>query len=200
MQKHADRMDKRSAALLGRAAHTDPYGWPKPTSLVGQEGTHELQPHHHQQPNDHQQQQQHCVIPNNDVARYSRQDMDRHVGPQALNNGRSSEDMLYNVEQKQATSASAFTPIQSSMLSSATARNAVAAAYFPYESFGFGIGTGGGVDMKAMEGKQTSHGHSSFPNQLIALHQIRNYASMPSGTGSSSLTEHPISGIKDKPQ
>lgn len=124
--------------------------------------------------------------------------MDRHAGQGLANNGRSSEEMLYNVEQKQASSASAFTPIQSSMLSSATARNAVAAAYFPYESFGFGIGGGGSMDMKSVEGKQTGHGHS-FPNQLIALHQIRNYASMP-GTGSSSLSEHPISGIKDKPQ
>lgn len=137
MQKHADRMDKRPVALLGRTAHNDPYGWPKTSGLVPPECAPEVQAHHHQSEHHHPQQQQQCVIPNNDVSRFARQDMDRHGGQGLANNGRASEELP-------------FAPIQSSMLSSATARNAVAAAYFPYESFGFGIGTGGGVDMKAM--------------------------------------------------
>ena len=70
-----------------------------------------------------------------------------------------------------ANSASAFTPIQP-MIQSSAGRS----VYFPYESFGFPsgkTGTSGGMDVKNVTG------HSAFPNQLIALHQIRNYASMP---------------------
>lgn len=76
-----------------------------------------------------------------------------------------------------AAAASAFTPIQPMIQSSAASRS----VYFPYESFAFpGKGSNGsGMDVKNVTG------HSAFPNQLIALHQIRNYASMP---GSGSLT------------
>lgn len=81
-----------------------------------------------------------------------------------------------------------------------SARNSVAAAYFPYDSFGFSKPTStgmSGMDMKsAMDVSKTS-GHNSFPNQLIALHQIRNYASMPNSAASSISGEHPIT-LKDK--
>ncbi|XP_015782578.1 zinc finger protein rotund isoform X2 [Tetranychus urticae] len=76
-------------------------------------------------------------------------------------------------------------------------QNAVAAAYFPYDTFGFakpGSGPVHGMDIKSsMEAK--SSGYSSFPNQLIALHQIRNYASMPN-SAASIAQEHRI--LKDK--
>lgn len=44
---------------------------------------------------------------------------------------------------------------------------------------------------------KTGHTSSSFPNQLIALHQIRNYASMPVPVSITSGNEHPIS-LKDE--
>lgn len=196
MQKHADRMEKRSTGILSRGGHSggDPYAWAaaKQPGMAPHDCGPELQTHHHHHHNQLQAEQQACsVLPGGDGRGYARQDPMDHVRgghPQlAGNNGRSSEELLYNVEQKQTSSASAFTPIQSSMLSSASARNAVAAAYFPYESFGFAKGSGGGMDMKSMEGKTA--GHTSFPNQLIALHQIRNYASMP---GSASSMGDPI--------
>jgi hypothetical protein len=134
--------------------------------------------------------------------------MDQHrLGQQHTisSNGRTSDELLYNVDVKTTSSmsASAFTPIQSSGMLGGSTRNAVAAAYFPYESFGFpsnksGTGVGGmpGMDVKSAMDVSKSSGHTSFPNQLIALHQIRNYASMPS---TASLTgEHALS-MKDKP-
>ncbi|KAI1301420.1 Zinc finger protein rotund [Halotydeus destructor] len=214
MQKHADRMDKRSTAIFAsRAAHADPYGWPKgghnggPGSGAGLgpgDCGSELQSAHH---HGHHHASGHHVVPSevqqspfgpNDMGRgYNRPDMDRHG--HLVNNSRSAEELLYNVEQqqKQMSSASAFTPIQTSVFSTAAtgARNPMAATYFPYESFGLGKGTGSGMDMKTMDGKPG--GHSNFPNQLIALHQIRNYASMPGSTGSA-LADHPISSMKDK--
>ncbi|XP_074604527.1 uncharacterized protein LOC141857857 isoform X2 [Brevipalpus obovatus] len=150
---------------------------------------------------------------------------DNGNGADQLTNGRSSSGDMYRVDHKlnhnPVSSSSAFTPIQSaSMLSSASmARNAVAAAYFQYDTFGFpktsganagGPGSGssvgnstGGMEMKsAMDGKLPGGGggggHNSFPNQLIALHQIRNYASMPNSGSSSIAGEHPIT-LKDKP-
>jgi hypothetical protein len=110
---------------------------------------------------------------------------------------------LYNIDPKTTTSvsASAFTPIQTAgvLSGSNAARSAVAAAYFPYESFGFATKPSGmsGMEMKSAMDVSRSGGHTSFPNQLIALHQIRNYASMPSSAASAITGEHPIS-LKDK--
>ncbi|CAG2101149.1 unnamed protein product [Medioppia subpectinata] len=230
MQKHADRMEKRSGLL--RAAHSSSDGyWPKGaviggggggggsasnqnTECVGELGPHVHHHHHHH----HHQNEQSCLasVLNADqssTSRYARSELDpsqhRLSSGQLLtgssNNGRQSDELLYGMDPKTTTSvsASAFTPIQTAGVlgGSNAARNAVAAAYFPYESFGFATkaATTGmtGMEMKsAMEASKTS-GHTSFPNQLIALHQIRNYASMPSSAASAIAGEHPIS-LKDK--
>lgn len=87
----------------------------------------------------------------------------------------SSQDMSQKAAAAAAAAASAFTPIQS-MIPPSAAAAAARSVYFPYESFGFASGkssNGSGMDVKNVTG------HTAFPNQLIALHQIRNYASMP---------------------
>ncbi|XP_076365374.1 uncharacterized protein LOC143254306 isoform X3 [Tachypleus tridentatus] len=89
---------------------------------------------------------------------------------------------------------SAFTPIQSGMLpissgSQLPLPTATSRSYFPYEPVNFPKNPS---QMSSMELKSS---HNSFPNQLISLHQIRNYASMPSMAGG----EHPIT-LKDKSQ
>ncbi|XP_076320485.1 zinc finger protein rotund-like isoform X5 [Tachypleus tridentatus] len=88
---------------------------------------------------------------------------------------------------------SAFTPIQSGMLPVSSGSQLSLAgssrSYFPYEPVNFPKPSS---QMSSMDLKPA---HNSFPNQLISLHQIRNYASMPSMAG----TEHPIT-LKDKSQ
>ncbi len=58
-------------------------------------------------------------------------------------------------------------------------------AYLPYEPLSFQ--KSGHHQMSAMDMKSTGN----FPNQLISLHQIRNYAHQPS------MPEH-LLGLKDK--
>ncbi len=227
MQKHADRMEKRSGLL--RAAHTSSEGyWPKGASIAGSSSgpqaqndcSPELQSHlhHHHHHHHHHQPEQSCLgsVLNSDQStsssRYSRSELDQtqhrlsagqHLS--GTSNGRVSDELLYNIDPKTTTSvsASAFTPIQTAgvLSGSNAARSAVAAAYFPYESFGFATkaATSGmtGMEMKSAMDVSRSGGHTSFPNQLIALHQIRNYASMPSSAASAITGEHPIS-LKDK--
>lgn len=214
MQKHADRMEKRSSGLL-RASHASSEAyWTKTGQGGGASGgtsadcSPELQSHHHHHHHHHHQSDQSCLgsvlNEQSGSSRYSRSEMDRQHHMNITSNGRSSDDLLYPVDSKTTTSASAFTPIQSASMLSGSARNAVAAAYFPYDSFGFakaggGVGPGpGGMDIKPGMDVTKPGGHSSFPNQLIALHQIRNYASMPS-SATSLAGEHPIS-LKDKTQ
>jgi len=226
MKKHADRMEKRSGLL--KAAHSSYDGyWPKGTVIgaggsgasnqnsecVGDLGPHVHHHHHHH----HHQTEQSCLasVLNADQSSSSRYrgelDPTQHrlsAGQHLTggsSNGRPSDDLLYSIDPKTTTSvsASAFTPIQTAgvLSGSNAARNAVAAAYFPYESFGFATkaATTGmtGMEMKSAMEATKSSGHTSFPNQLIALHQIRNYASMPSSAASAIAGEHPIS-LKDK--
>lgn len=181
-----------------------------------QQHHHHHHPHHHHSSSDHQGTNP-CLTNvitaqgNRQSPRYSKSDLDhqRHSQPSHsistnANNPRTSEEILHSVVDPKAVS-SAFAPIQSAtMLTTATvARNAVAAAYFPYETFGFTTAAAAAVATKgtatsnvapAMEVKTPSH--NTFPNQLIALHQIRNYASMPTSVALTS--EHPIT-LKDKP-
>lgn len=88
---------------------------------------------------------------------------------------------------------SAFTPIQTGMLpissGSQLAMPGSSRSYFPYEPISFQKNASqiSGVEMKPAA--------NSFPNQLISLHQIRNYATMPPTISS----EHPI-GLKEKSQ
>jgi len=86
---------------------------------------------------------------------------------------------------------SAFTPLQSTgVLSGANVRM----SYFSYESFNFPNKSSSGMEAKKTMEMSSKGGHAAFPNQLIALNQIRNYASMPSSV--SITAEHPIS-LKD---
>lgn len=88
-------------------------------------------------------------------------------------------------------SSSAFTPIQSALLPIAGAGNQInitnaSRTFLSYDSINLTkVSTAPSVDVKPL--------HSSFPNQLISLRQIRSYASMPS----ISTIEHPIS-LKSK--
>ena len=222
MQKHADRMDKRSGLLRAAHSSSETY-WSKGGAIGGPTtgspnqnndctdvGSHLHHHHHH-----HHQTEQSClasVLNASDPSTSSRyrseldQSQHRLSGGQHLgggaSNGRSTDELLYGLDPKTTTSVSAFTPIQTSgvLSGSNAARNAVAAAYFPYESFGFATkaSTGmTGMEMKSAMDVTKSSGHTSFPNQLIALHQIRNYASMPSSAASAITGEHPIS-LKDK--
>lgn len=217
MQKHADRMDKRSGLLRAHHNAANENYWPSKNSITGPGNSnsslqspdcvpHDLQSHHHHHHHHHHhQQEQSCLgsVIDQSGSRFARSsEMDQHrlSGHLGASNGRASDEMLYNVDVK-TSSASAFTPIQTGMLTGTNAaRNAVAAAYFPYESFGFPTKTAAtgmtGMDVKSAMDVSKSAGHTSFPNQLIALHQIRNYASLPS-TATSLSGEHPIS-IKDK--
>ena len=228
MQKHADRSDKRTYGLPNRTSANDAhFVWSSkpPSNSVGsstvldcQDLHSHQQHHHHHHPSSEHQGTNPCLTAtvinapgNGQSPRYSRSDLDHSLHSQPshsmstnVNNSRNSEELLYSiVEPKPVSSASAFTPIQSAtMLTTATvARNAVAAAYFPYETFGFTTataaakGAGTGTMTPAMEVKTS--GHNTFPNQLIALHQIRNYASMP--TSVASLTGEHLITLKDKP-
>ncbi|XP_013774586.2 zinc finger protein rotund-like isoform X1 [Limulus polyphemus] len=88
---------------------------------------------------------------------------------------------------------SAFSPIQSGMLPISSGAQipmvGSSRSYFPYEPINF---PKTGSQAGSVEAKSS---HNSFPNQLIALNQIRNYASMPSMTGG----DHPIT-LKEKHQ
>ena len=190
MAKHADRMEK--GRLLGRGVSSgttgghslavDPYSWTTGKASNNNNNGNATNNNndicsdvnaslHHQQTAD-----QLGLTPD---GRYSN---DRSHQQQQLSNGR--EDMMYSQDPKHQGS-SAFTPIQpmiggssgGSAAAAAAARNAVAAAYFPYESFGFPAKNQGMHDPSG--GVKPTAGHTAFPNQLIALHQIRNYASMP---------------------
>lgn len=206
MAKHADRLDKRGLLMRsvnqslnsslpphsgvggstgGGVNSADPYSW-------GNKGDNSLCP-----PTDsssavqQHQQQQAQEAHNQSLGLSSSSDPSRYGSGHT--NGRSTEDMMYSQEsQKSSSASSAFTPIQP-MISSSSARS-VAAAYFPYESFGFSASKGSSVPSMG-EHPKSGAGHTAFPNQLIALHQIRNYASMPGSA--SSLAE--VAG-KDKQQ
>jgi len=194
MAKHSDRMEKgrlirgsggTTQAVL-QASH--PYAWTgkMETNNNGSNGNDICSDvnsgmHHHQTSD------QLGLTPD---GRYTNDS--RGHQQQQLSNGRTVEEMMYSQDGKHQTS-SAFTPIQpviggtsgSAAAAAAVARNAVAAAYFPYESFGFTGSKAPGSGMHdPSAGVKPTAGHTAFPNQLIALHQIRNYASMPGSVSS----------------
>ena len=213
MAKHADRMagegkNRRSAQQQNSSAPNgsqipDPYNWKHPAAppSASDHMSNSTDPN--------------CAIAltSSESGRYGMAGMNGGH-PRG---GSMSEDMLYSVEGQKNTAGatSAFTPIQSTIpglpagtspSSAAAGGHRSASAYFPYgpDSFGFGSSPGksgnggstGAMDMK-MDGKSMgagngvgipgSGGTTAFPNQLIALHQIRNYASMPGGNIPTSL-------------
>lgn len=199
MAKHADRMageGKRRGGQVPSALPPpnipDPYNW----KHGGNDG--------HMNNSSSDQSDPNCAISltSNESGRYGMPSMNGHPrGGTAM-----SDDMLYSVESQKNgggggnnnSAASAFTPIQS--LPGLPAGNSPSAghrAYFPYgESFNFtspGKTGTSAMDMKVVSsmdiGKMSNNGSgnnaisggAAFPNQLIALHQIRNYATMPGG-------------------
>ena len=105
-------------------------------------------------------------------------------------NSRNSDDLVYGLDPKNGNSA--FTPLQGTgVLNGANVRM----SYFSYESFNFPNKPSSGMEAKKSMEMTSKASHASFPNQLIALNQIRNYASMPSSV-SLTTNEHPIS-LKD---
>ena len=188
MAKHADRLDKRSSLHIRptqQVPGTDSYSWPPKASHADVCSLDVASLHQQQQ--QASDQNSGCIGPlglSSGDTRYSGSES-RHQSHSQIsnssngNNGRTSDEMLYSVEQsKQVSSASAFTPIQP-MLGTSTAARSMAAYYdfaFPTAAKGTPSTSNSGMDCKGT-------GHSA--TQLIALHQIRNYASMPGASGSS---------------
>ncbi|XP_076306537.1 uncharacterized protein LOC143223043 isoform X1 [Tachypleus tridentatus] len=125
---------------------------------------------------------------NHNLREHSEMGHSGHLGPSHLHYDGGSLSV------SSSKTSSAFTPIQSGMLpissgSQLPLPTGPSRSYFPYEPVNFPKTPS---QVSSMDLKPA---HNSFPNQLISLHQIRNYASMPSMAGG----EHPIT-LKDKSQ
>ncbi|CAL4104327.1 unnamed protein product [Meganyctiphanes norvegica] len=179
MQKHAERIDKRPP--LGSVhAVGNPY-WPKPehASLNPMDAMDTRMTELCQQ--DLLVQHRQHIIP-------SRHDLDprneemRHTHTPAH---MTSQNMYDSLGTK---TSSAFTPIQTSMLpitsSSQISMGSSSQRYFPYDPINFPKTH---TQMPSMDVKP-----NQFPNQLISLHQIRNYAGHQPNNISSDLL------LKDK--
>ncbi|KAK2706450.1 zinc finger protein rotund-like isoform X2 [Artemia franciscana] len=187
MQKHAERSDKRpaltgsaaaaAAAAVAAALRVDPSYWSKPSDLSsGLEMSHG----HGHQPGDACTQGSAAL--DHRLALDHRQLSEdlRHSHAHSMHTMHS---MGYDVS-KSVSSASAFTPINTAgMLPLGGGQlgmgggNHATRGYFPYEHLTFSKGPGQmGMSMSGMDMKPTG---SSFPNQLISLHQIKNYAHHP---------------------
>ncbi|KAG7169451.1 Zinc finger protein rotund-like [Homarus americanus] len=162
MQKHAERPDKRPS-LSGHGLRQDNPYWPKPdtTALDSMDG----------------RMSETCLQNSLDPTRHlvSREHLDpraeelRHT-PAHMPASNMSYDAIAT------KTSSAFTPIQTSMLpiSGGTQLSMAASSsqrYFPYEPISFPKTH---TQMPSMDVKP-----NQFPNQLISLHQIRNYAHQP---------------------
>ncbi|RXG67983.1 Zinc finger protein rotund [Armadillidium vulgare] len=164
MQKHAERPDKRPSLAQGlRQEH--PY-WPK----------HE---NPHMDPMETRMSEsclqstidpsRHLAVSANREHQDHRQEELRHT-PAHVSTANMSYDSIAT------KTSSAFTPIQTSMLpisgGSQLAMASSSQRYFPYDPIGFQKTH---PQMPSMDVKP-----NQFPNQLISLHQIRNYAHQPS--------------------
>nr|XP_053640605.1 zinc finger protein rotund-like isoform X1 [Cherax quadricarinatus] len=162
MQKHAERPDKRPSLSAHGLRQDNPY-WPKPdtTALDSMDG----------------RMSETCLQNSLDPTRHlaSREHMDpraeelRHT-PAHMPASNMSYDAIAT------KTSSAFTPIQTSMLpiSGGTQLSMAASSsqrYFPYDPISFPKTH---TQMPSMDVKP-----NQFPNQLISLHQIRNYAHQP---------------------
>lgn len=204
MAKHADRMAGEGKRRGGGQAPSgppssipDPYNWKHGSgNNDGMSGSDQSDPN--------------CAISltSNESVRYGMPSMNGHHHGGRGSGGSMSEDMLYSVEGQKNNgnnaSVSAFTPIQAipGLPGTGNSPSAGHRAYFPYgDSFNFTspgkTSSIGPMDMKMASSSDGSNksgmnssslgnggGPSAFPNQLIALHQIRNYAAMPPGAGS----------------
>ncbi|KAG8201132.1 hypothetical protein JTE90_028797 [Oedothorax gibbosus] len=183
---HHGMGDGMGSPMSPRSHHLHPHL--SETCLQNSMNDHHVRQQHMDQRHQQQQQQQQQQMSNNTNHINGRDhDLGSHLGQ----NQYDTSPMTQNHPPPTSKNTSAFTPIQSGMLPISSGPqlsmpSATRTSYFPYEPINFPKSN----PMGSMEVKQS---HSSFPNQLISLHQIRNYASMPSMSGG----EHPIT-MKDK--
>ncbi|XP_066942570.1 zinc finger protein rotund-like isoform X3 [Macrobrachium rosenbergii] len=164
MQKHAERTDKRPSLSAHTLRQDNPY-WPKPeaTALDSMDG----------------RMSEACLQGGLDPTRHL-PSRDPHIDPRAEELRHTPAHMPtsnMSYDSIATKTSSAFTPIQTSMLpiSGGTQLSMAAASssqrYFPYEPISFPKTHS---QMPSMDVKP-----NQFPNQLISLHQIRNYAHQP---------------------
>lgn len=183
MQKHAERSDKRPPIIgIPRAALENPNYWPK----VSPDTAHNLV--------DAMNQHENCNLqsnPNpsgmaeNNMNGVEEQQQRRH-------DTASPSPQQHHYDSVMKTSTSAFTPIQSMGLPHHQHHLNHHQAYLPYNTIAFP-----GKVMQQSSGPPTPVSvavSNSFPNQLISLHQIRNYAHQPGPTLMPG--EHILAGLK----
>lgn len=217
MQKHSDRMEKRCSSSRVSSQSAINF-WSKNSANACQSSSIECLNNLN---NSHQQLQQ-ATLSASSLAEQQQQCLQTSLSPDshqmssprfdhsnrlsmptmATVNSRNSEELSYQVIDAK-NGNSAFTPLSNTgALNSANAR----ISYFTYESFNFPNKPSSGTESKKalehqhhqqqQQQQSSKAGHASFPNQLIALNQIRNYASMPPPPTITS-NEHSIS-MKDE--
>ncbi|XP_044260999.1 zinc finger protein rotund-like isoform X2 [Tribolium madens] len=177
MQKHAERTDKRPpigpALGLNHRGLEHPY-WPK-VSPDSAENMHEY-------PSDIPRQ----ILEQNEDLVIIRQQLQNPPAPPGTPNANLSNS--YDASISKSTTNSAFTPINS-MSGHLNLNHHQLAPNRPYIYDAISFQKQNSLDLPK---SQPSNG---FPNQLISLHQIRNYAHQPNA----GLMEHSIlGGLKDK--
>lgn len=220
MQKHAERTDKRPPIIgIPRVTLDNPHYWPKVSpdtanNLVDVINQHEAWSKEQQQGNGILSDHLHRDMNGED-----------HIGrppappptPNASSPGNYHDSVINSSVKTNTSSASAFTPIQSMGIPSHHHNHHLnhhqisdpRPAYLSYNAIAFPgakVVTSGGQLQSLAGSVQTSVGMempksvttNSFPNQLISLHQIRNYAHQPAPSLMS--TEHLIQGLKEKGQ
>ncbi|XP_024081491.1 zinc finger protein rotund-like isoform X3 [Cimex lectularius] len=211
MQKHAERTDKRPPIIgIPRVSLDNAHYWPK----VSPDTANNLVDVMQQQ---HEAYSQNGLLPDHHHLRDLNGDdhVMRGVQPPAPPPTPSAASPLNYHDsvissggiKTNTSSASAFTPIQSmGMPSHHHSHHQIPdhhrSAYLSYNAIAFP-----GTKMSQLGSVQTSVGmempkapvtSNGFPNQLISLHQIRNYAHQPAPT--LMTTEHLLQGLKEKGQ
>ncbi|XP_068901321.1 zinc finger protein rotund-like isoform X3 [Tenebrio molitor] len=178
MQKHAERTDKRPPIGPGLGLNhrglDHPY-WPK-VSPDSAENMHDY-------PNDIPRQ----ILEQNEDLVIIRQQLSQNPPPPPGTPNAANLTNSYDTSISKSNANSAFTPINS-MSGHLNLNHHQLAPNRPYIYDAISFQKQNSLDLPK---SQPSNG---FPNQLISLHQIRNYAHQPN----SSLMEHSILGLKDK--
>lgn len=212
MQKHAERTDKRPPIIgIPRVSLDNPHYWPKVSPDTANNLVDVMQ--------QHDAYGQNGVLPDHLHHRPDMNGEDHHMRgvqppappptPSATGSPLNYHDSVISGKTN-TSSASAFTPIQSmgvpshhhNHLNHHQIPDHHRPAYLSYNTIAFP-----GTKMGQLPGVQTSVGmeipkapvtSNGFPNQLISLHQIRNYAHQPAPT--LMTTEHLLQGLKEKGQ
>ncbi|XP_011503315.1 PREDICTED: zinc finger protein rotund-like isoform X2 [Ceratosolen solmsi marchali] len=235
MQKHAERTDKRPPiigsglrpSIHSMTGHHQEHYWPKvsPDSVISE--LHERLPHHHHPAAEYHQAQpsgEMLLPPPPHSHRDSLENDSRQQTPQP-----SSGQQNHPNHSTHPNSSSAFTPISSISINSISSMqhplNPLNHLHYPtshhpasrpylYETFNSQKASTTSAASTVATSVPTNQ-NSSFPNQLISLHQIRNYAHQPNlgnlgnlgnlsnlsnlGNLSTSMESHALIGsLKDK--